>query len=794
MIRNYLVVAVRNLHRYLTYTLINVLGLGLGMCCALLIFLLAAHHLSYDNYHPEADRIYRIVTENHRPEHISYSGGVPAPLGKALREDYTYTEKIARIVTLEDNLITVTENGSLKKFIEPSVAFAEPEAFDIFHLPLITPGSAGKLISDGHGAIITESTAKKLFGDKDPIGQVFRMDNRMDFHVTGVMQDLPDNTDLRSTIYLPYADLRAYNEWLASDDSWGGISSDMQCFVRLKTGVQIDDVEKSLFGYVKKFRPTSKNIHHYRLQPLAGIHTDTRYDGVMGEGALIALTLVGLFLIITACVNFINLATAQATSRSREVGVRKVLGGLRTQILSQFIAETLVITTASGLIALAVVSAFLPYLNIWFESRISINLLGKGWSVFFIPALVLFVTLAAGFYPGMILSGFKPAQALKGKLAQIRAGGLNLRRMLIVTQFSISQVLVIVLIVVIYQVNFSKEADLGFDREATIMIPVGSHNEQAKTLRAEIAGIAGVKGVSLCWSAPATISQWNTSVRFGNHDEDENFSISSRLADEHYVDLFGIELAAGRNIAASDTMREFLVNEKFAEKMGMTPESLIGEKIMVNGTSTCPIVGVVRNFHDVSFRGDIHPIFIGSSLENYNQYAVKINLQQASGILAAIESKWSATYPELIYSHEFLDDQVADFYRVENNILKLIKIFSAVAILVGCLGLFGLVSFMSIQKTKEIGIRKVLGGSIAQILWIFCREFSLLIVLAFVIAAPVGWLLTQKWLENYPYHITINAWIFIAAIGFTFLTAIITVGYRSLRAATANPVDSLRTE
>lgn len=793
MIQNYIVVAIRNLGRYASYTFINIVGLSLGMGCALLIFSLVAHHLSYENFHPDKERVYRLVTEITR-EQTRYSGNVPSPLGKFVREDYTYTEKIARLATFDQLLITVTENGQAKKFTEPLVSFVEPDYFDIFNFPLAKGGDASKVILQPRTAIISERVAKKLYGDLDPINQVFKFNNTLDFRVGGVLKDIPDNTDLRSEIYLSYANLKEFNEWMASDDAWGGISSSMQCFVRLKPNVDIAKMEEDMFGYVKRYRPNSKNVHHYRLQPLAEVHTDARFGAVMDIQPLMILSLIGVFLIITACVNFVNLATARAASRSREVGIRKVLGGLRKQILWQFMSETFVVALLSVVVAFAIVSALLPYFNIWFESRLSLNLLDNWRLMTFIPVLLLFVTFVAGFYPGLVLSGFQPAQALKGRLSQIRGGKLNLRRVLIVTQFAIAQILVIVLVVVIYQINFSKKADLGFSRDATLILPAGSSDAKLKTLKTQLGMIPGVEKVSLCWAPPASSSFWNTSVKFGNNSEDESFSIASRIADEDYLDLFEIELVAGRNVTPSDTLREFVVNEKFAERIGKTAEEIVGQYITVNGSWRFPIVGVMKDFHSRSFHEDIGAVFIGTNLEDYNSVAVKVNSSNMSEVLTAVEREWSNTYPDLIYSYQFLDDQIAEFYRLEDNFLKLIQIFSFVAILVGCLGLFGLVSYISIQKTKEIGIRKVLGSSIAQILWIFGREFSLLIGVAFLLAAPIGWWSMNQWLQKYQYHVQLNWWIFMSAIGFTFLVAILTVGYRSLKAATANPVDSLRTE
>lgn len=793
MIQNYLLVAFRNIARHSSYTIINVLGLALGMTCALMIFLLVSHHLSYDTNHPELDRVYRIVTEQHR-EQVSYTNSVPSPLGKNLRDDYTFTEKVARVATFGDELVYVTENGQTKKFIEPNVSLAEADFFEIFSIPMLHNEDVRKILVDPNTAIITENVAKKYFGTTDAIDRVFRVGTRGEYKVVGIMKNIPDNTDLRSEVYLPYVGLKAFNAWMAEDDAWGGITSSMKAYVRLKPGVNTTDVEEAMFGYVAKFRPNSKNVHHYKLQPMSDVHFNANYGGPMGTRTIIALSIIGFFLIITACVNFVNLATARASSRSREIGVRKVLGGVRLQILWQFMAETFLITFVSIVIAIAITSALIPLFNEQFHARLSLELF-RDWRVLaFIPTLLLFVTFVAGFYPGIILSGFQAAQALKGKLSQLKAGGMNLRRALIITQFSISQVLVIVLIVVVYQVHYSTTENLGFDRDAVLMLPTGSWDEKAKTLKTELERIPGVERVSMCWDAPTSAAFWRTAPRFGNHDEDENFSVACRIADEDYLSLFNIELVAGRNLTPSDTLREFLVNEKFVEKLGLKPQDVIGEQLRVNGEWVHPIVGVIKDFHDASFHLEINPVFIGTKLDSYNAYAVKVRSSDMTSVMKALEETWTATYPDLVYSAVFLDDQVRQFYEAEATMLKMVEMFSFVAIFVGCMGLFGLVSFMSIQRTKEIGIRKVLGGSIAHILWIFGREFSLLIVVSFALAGPAGYWLASTWLQDYEYHIDLNVWIFAAAVGSTFVIALATVGYRSLKAATANPVNSLRTE
>lgn len=792
MIQNYLLVALRSIGRYMSYAVINVLGLALGMACALLIFSLVSHHLSYDTFHPEPDRLYRIVTEQHRDD-VSYTPAVPPAMGKVIRDSYTFAEKVARVGIFYEQLIYVSENGTLNKFVQPNIGIAEPDFFQLFSIPLLNDGDASRLLQQPNTAIITQQQAIKFFGTEQAVDKIFRV-GANEYRVVGIMKDIPDNTDLRSQVYISYANLKDFDEQVAKEDMWGGIWSNFMTFVRVKPDADIVEAEGVITAHRKRLRPEARNVHEYKLQPISDVHFNPHYNGVMNMRTIIALSIIGIFLVVTACVNFINLSTARAASRSREVGIRKVLGGLRSQILWQFMAETFVITLISSVIAIAVATALLPVINSEFKSRLALDFLGDWRLMTFVPALLLFVTFLSGFYPGILLSAFQAAQALKGKLSQVKTGGLNLRRALIVTQFSISQVLIIVLIVVIYQVHYSKTSDLGFDRDAVIMIPMGSHDEKSKTLRNELAKIPGVENVSLCWSAPASQSQWSTSARFGNRDENENYGVVARLSDENWAPLFGLQIIAGRNLTPSDTLREFLINETFAERIGVTPEEAIGQKLRVNGEWQHQIVGVVKDFHDASFHDDISPVFVGTLLSFYNSYAVKVNASDMSGTLKNIETTWSSMYPELVYSSQFLDQQIAEFYETEENMMKLVQVFSFVAIFVGCMGLFGLVSFMSIQRTKEIGIRKVLGGSISHILWIFGKEFVLLIIVSFAMAGPAGWFLMDKWLQDYQYHIDLGAWIFVSAIGFTALIALLTVGYRSMRAATANPVNSLRSE
>ncbi len=794
MFKNYFKIAFRNLIKHKVYGVLNIMGLALSITCGILIFSLVKHHLSFDNFHANSNRIYRFVTEQHR-DNISYAASVPPAFASAFRKDYPVGEEVARLVTFNNEQVSIEAGNEVKKFKEPGgFAFAEDGYFSIFNFPLLQ----GQLLQEPNTAVITERMARKYFGEENPMNKMIRVGNKVDCRITGLLKDLPRNTDQKAEIFISWPSLPQYNKWLSRDDAWGGITSSLQCFVRLRPNISPAYVENLLPPYVKKFRPTFKNVHHYKLQPLADIHFDGRYGGVMEKRNLWILSFIGIFLLITACVNFINLATAQALRRSREVGVRKVLGSLRRTLFWQFITETGIITVTATVVAIGLSYLLLPYVNEWFKTQVSINVLGDWQLLSFICLLVVLVTFLAGSYPGLVLSRFRPVVALKGKLSMQNIGGFNTRRTLIIAQFTISLILIIGMVVITQQMRYAQKADLGFNKDAVVMIPVGadSAGPSINTLKSQLSAVPGVEKVSLCYAAPASEESWNTGIRFDSRPEEELFKVSMKAGDDQYMPVFGLQLVAGRNIFPSDTVREFLINETLARKLNLkSPQEAIGKKISFDGGNiSATIAGVLKDFHDRSFHEEINAVAITTYSEDYASYAVKIKLNDVKGTLAGLEKTWSSIYPQKIYEYQFLDEHIAEFYETEETMLQLISAFSLVAILIGCLGLYGLVLFMVAQKTKEIGIRKVLGSSVGEMLWIFGKEFSRLLLIAFVIAAPVaGWLM-HTWLQDFKYHIQIGPWVFVTAMALMLTVAAVTVAYQCIRAALMNPIKSLRSE
>jgi putative ABC transport system permease protein len=803
MLKNYFKIAFRNLQRNKVYAIINVIGLSLGIACGILIFTLVSYHLSFDDFHNNKNRIFRIVSNYTYADGIEHQQGVQQPLGKAFRNDYSFTEKVARVVTYSGGgLITLPDEPGMKKFVEDKgVAFAEPEFFDVFNFPLVQ-GDKTTALTQPNSAIITQRIAKKYFGTDNAIGKIIRYKffaAFINFKITGILKDLPYNTDRKQEIYLSYSNLKDGNPRFASDNNWHTVNSSMQCFVLLKPGISAANAEKVFPAFAEKYLGKEEaRSTQFKLQPLSDIHFNTDYDGYADKKYLWSLAFVGIFLIITACVNFINLATAQALNRSKEVGVRKVLGSLKKQLFWQFIAETSLITFFAVVFAYGLSQLALPHLNNLFQTKMQISLFADMRLTVFLFLLIALVIFLSGSYPGLVLTRFQPVAALKGKLSQKNVGGFSLRRILVVTQFAISQMLIIGTIVIAGQMHFSKTSDLGFNKDAIVMLPVPSTDSIGKikmqTLKNRLVQVSGVENVSFCSEAPASEAVHATDIRFGNRPKEEPFDVSVKVGDDQYLQTFNIKLAAGRNIFPSDTAMEFLVNETLVKKLGLkNPQDIINKNIQV-GEKNAPVVGVVKDFYDQSFHNDKSAVCILQQYHNYFNCAVKINLKDTKPVLSSFEKIWNQTYPDYLYSYQFLDERINKFYELDNIMLELIEAFACIAIFIGCLGLYGLVSFMALQKTKEIGVRKVLGASVQSVLWLFGKEFARLLIIAFVIAAPVAWFAMNKYLQDFKYRIHIGFGIFVLAMLSTFVIAAVTVAYRSMKAAIANPVKSLRSE
>lgn len=796
MLMNYFKIALRTLQRNKAYTLVNILGLTLGMACAILIFCLVKYHLGFDDFHEGKNRTYRLLSSVQGAQ-AGWQPGVPPPLAEAMFHDLAFVEAAGRVATFPDQLVSVPAAAAVKKFQEEAgFSFADTSFFTIMHYPL----AKGSLMAEPNTAVITERVAEKYFGGAEAIGRNLRIINRfnnskLEFRITGILRNIPANTDRQQEIYLSYQNLHDFHSGFAKDN-WHQTSAIHQSYIRLKPGVTAETAANALPAFTNKYyNPQRSSRFHFSLQPLQDVHFNTDIDGKVDKQHLWALSLTGLFLIVTACVNFINLATAQALSRSKEIGIRKALGSLQLQLFRQFITETAIIATAAMMLAFILAVWMLPYVNRLFGTQLSMQLFGDAQLMIFLPVLLVMVIFFAGSYPGLILSGFQPVTALKGKISHRHAGGLNVRKGLVVTQFAISQLLIIGTLVIANQMRYAKRADLGFQKDAMVTLPVPVRDQASiGTLNALLAAAPGVEGVTFCGEEPAGHETYITNIRFAGREEQEDFSIYLKGADARYVPVFGLQMAAGRNLSPIDTSHEYLVNETAVKKLGLSsPEQAINQPVRIDGRKGI-IVGVVRDFYNRSFHEPIIPICLTSGAGWYGRCAVKVNARLLSAAMPAIEAAWNKTFPDHLYKYDFLDEKIARFYRLDDMLLRLIRFFAAVAILIGCMGLYGLMSFMAAQKTKEVGVRKVLGASVQNILWLFCREFGKLLLIAFAIAAPLAWYVMSGWLRNFVYRIEIGAGIFALAILVTLVVSALSVGYRSVQAALTDPIRSLRSE
>jgi predicted permease len=802
MIKNYLKTALRNLGRNKGYAFINVLGLAVGIAASLLIFLVIQFETSFDNFHKKKNSIYRLGTEFHTQDGVSYSDGIAFPVAGALRIDFPQLGGVASIFR-NGNQITIDEsNKQVKKLVEDNFYYAEPEFFKIFDFSWLA-GNAQTCLKDPQSAVLTQATAEKYFGNwKLAIGKTIKYDNKTLFKITGILKDPPPNTDFPLSVVVGYTALQ--NTWMKNNlNDWVSTFGGAYTFVVLPPELSPSKFNARLKAFAKKYKPAEYAKDAYIAQPLSEIHYDDRFgnfrEHTFSHSLITALALIGLFLILIACVNFINLATAQAVNRSREVGVRKVLGSSRTQLALQFLGETALITVSAVIIAVVMAEVSLPFLNRLLGTKMTMNFIFNPWLIVFIGIVTVLVTFFSGLYPSIILSGFNPVTALKTKITSKMVGGISLRRALVVLQFAIAQILIIGMLIVVSQMNFFRNASLGFDKAAIINVPLPSDSTSQTRhnyLRNQLLANRDIINASFSFGSPSSENNWNSDFKFDHSPKTTNFSANLKWADPDYFKTYNLQFVAGRSYYPSDTVREFVVNETLLRKLGIrNPQDAIGKEINFwGGNKVANIVGVIRDFNSYSLREPMAPVVLSTWKGVYQTINIKIKPGAEKAVLPYIEKLWNEAYPDFVYKYEFLDETIANFYRQENQLSILYKIFAAIAIFISCLGLYGLVSFMAVQRTKEVGIRKVLGASARHIVYLMSKEFTLLIIIAFIISAPVAYYIMHKWLQNYTYRIPLSASIFLLAVISSMVIAWITVGHRAIRTAIANPVKSLRSE
>jgi putative ABC transport system permease protein len=802
MFRNYLKIAWRNIIRHKTSSVINVAGLAVGFAAFLLIFLVVRYEQSFDQFHVHKNQLFRVIRVARNSAHEAYRIGVPFPVPPSLRSNFPQLANAGAIVPDDFVQVIIKDNGenAAKRFREEhGIFFAEPQFFDMFSFPIVAGEYRNSLKMPGN-VLLTQRLGDKYFGHwQMATGKMLRMDG-VQVRVCGILKDMPANTDFPIKAVLSYATHQNYPELKRFMNDWRFIEEDNYCFVQLNESNSPVQFKQQLKQYSDKYIKSVNPYYFLSIQPLNEMHFDARYgtfDGrVFSENLITVLSTIGIFLLVVACVNFINLSTAQAVNRAREVGVRKVLGSSRRQLILQFLGEAALVSCFALFLALAVALLVIPAANNILDIHLTISALYKGNMIFFLIATLFAVILLAGFYPAFLLSGFNPAQVLKST-GSVQQGGISLRRGLVVFQFFTAQVLIIVTIVMVSQMSYINTADMGFNKEAILsaQLPqdsVGLANQAV--LRNELMKIPGIEKVSLGMGAPIG-NGWFTELRTpDNTSKIPNMITAYKMNDTGFFKLFHLQFIAGRPYYDSDSTREFVVSENVARKLGyLNPQRAIGKRIIVNGFNR-PIVGVVKDFHISSLRDSIAPVVMSTGKQTYGFASVKLNLAQAKPAIAAMQKLWDKYYPDFAFTNSFLDEDIAAYYRQETQLSQLYKLFAAVAIFISCLGLYGLVTFMAMQRKKEIGVRKVLGAPISAILILLSREFTLLIGIAFLIASPIALYFMHNWLKQYAYRINLGPWLFIITIVGSILIAWATVVYTAIKAALANPAKSLRND
>ncbi|MEC5143461.1 ABC transporter permease [Chitinophaga sp. 212800010-3] len=804
---------IRSLRNRKMFTVLNVTGLAVGFAASLLIFVLIRHELSIDTFHSKSDRIYRVVsTETFRNGHVEYDGCAPRPLPAALRQEFPQAEKVSAVFRERRMQFAVAGQAGVeeKKFRVADVYFAEPELFEIFDFPWIA-GSPGAALHDPFTAAISRSLAERWFGRwEDAMGKVIlEGDGRQPYRITGIMSDPPANTDISLQLVLSYATVR--DRWareLTDPRSWDSFTTSSQCFFLLGKHQTIASMEARLPDFVARhytplFANSSTRDSSY-FQSLRDMHFDAKFARYGGEGwsykELWAMGLIGLFLLAVACINFINLSTVQSLTRAKEVGVRKTLGSSRSQLFIRFLAETALLVLLAMILGCVLAELALPSLKQLLSKPVAIRML-DGSTLLFLLLLGILTTFLAGAYPGLILSGFNPVAAMKNKLQSRAAGGISLRRSLIVAQFVIAQLLIIGTLVVNRQTKFFREQPMGFDRKAIVLLDLPWRAEGTSVyryLKNEMKQVPGVLSVTQCDNPPSIDWQRSSYLTFGNNTHPEDFEVSYWNADSDYLNTFQLKLAAGRFPRLTDTAKtEVVVNEKTAKVLGFNdPVTIIGKRIRLGDTSwpLIPVVGVLRDYNNASLKEAVHPMLITSRGNELNMLAIKLDPARMESAMEGLRKLYTANLPAHIFEPVFFDEMVGRFYNAEVITGKLFRIFTLLAIFISCMGMYGLVSFLVVQKTKEVGIRKVLGASVQHIVYLFSKEFTLLIGVSFLIAAPLGYYLMHHWLLGFQYRIPLGWDIFVYAILLSVVVVWLSVGYKAISAALTNPVKSLKTE
>ena len=809
MIRNYLKIAFRNLTKYKFISFINLFGLTLGLICCLLIFIFILHELSYDKYHPNADRVYRVTRRFSNPETGALSlhlSTVAPPFGPLLQNDFKEIENMTRL--LQNGTTAIRYND--KMLNEPDVYFADDKFFDFFKADVLQ-GNPQKALAAPYSVMMTDETAKKYFGNEDPMNKVIRVNfgNYFDFKVTGIYKPLSSNTHFHPDMMLSFNTLKDTLIYGAENlrTNWGNNS--FFTYLRLPEGYDPKKLEVQFPAFLNRHMNEGGPIKPSQwtslsLQKLTDIHLTSHTDYEAEENGDIKrvyiFSAIALFILLIACINYMNLSTARSTLRAREIGIRKTVGAQRKEIMAQFLSESVLVSWIAMLLAFAFSWLLIPWLNDISGQQLSISVLMEWYIILPILLVPFVVGILSGLYPALFMSSFQPVKVLKGFL-RTGGGNISFRKVLVTLQFAISIILIICTAIVFSQMKYMQNKSLGFDKEQIITLPyVTELNDKYDAFRTELLASSSIKNAGRSSRIPTgrLLDAMGSKMMRGDSLAPVNADIKYVAADQDFISTYGVKVLAGRGFSrefGSDTSA-FLINEASVTVLGLkSNEDAIGKDFGYGGR-TGKIIGVFNDFHFESMHQKIVPLvlLVPRNANNFGRISIKVAGANAAAALAHIEKTWKNFLPETPYQYTFLDENFARLYKAEERQKTLFTTFACIAIFIACLGLFGLSAFTISQRIKEIGIRKVLGASVSTIVTLLSKDFLKLVIISAIIAFPIAWFAMSKWLQDFAYRIDMPWWVFLAAGIIAALIALLTISFQAIKAAIANPVKSLRTE
>jgi putative ABC transport system permease protein len=809
MIKNYLKTSLRFLLKNKTFSLLNIIGLALGTLCCLYILLYVQDQYSYDKHHKDAGDIYRLTTTLNLTGDSHKSGASSPPISPIIKKDFSEVEQFTRVVGgsafgVNKTLLTYKE----KSFYEKDLTYVDSTFFEVFTYHFVN-GKPANSLTQPYSVVLFKSVADKLFGNENPIGKVITLDNNFgkhNFKVNAVIDESLGKTHIQASMFV-CMNSGGLGDYVLKNTTWAG-NNFLYAYLKLRPNANAVSLERKLPAFLNKYGGAQlkeigmkKELH---LQPVTAIHTTSGYEVEYGKTVspsfLYILVLIAILIQVIACINFMNLSTARASKRAKEVGVRKVVGADKYDLMRQFLGESFLLSFIGVLIALPLLAILLPYLNQITGSVIQLFFFTDYRIWLMLGTLVTVTGLVAGSYPAFYLSAFKAIKVIKGNFtSQVSAAGI--RRSLVVFQFSLSIILIIGVIIIYSQLNYVKNKDLGFEKDQKIVFNFYTDNTQKQidVYANDLRGLAGVKSVSKSDNYLGEFVRHDHGVYLAGGNMTTATDVKNINTDENVLKTNGIKLISGRDFRQNDTGK-VVINETLAKRLGLNPLKAAGTKMytqyLPDPVYFVEIIGVIKDFNYNSLHGEIQPfMFVYDNNKNvFNCITVSINSKNYKSLLSDMSTLWHKDLPGTPFEFMFLDQEVQKQYETEITMSRIINSFTLIAILISCLGLFGLAAFSAEQRNKEIGVRKVLGASVAGIVQLLSKDFLKLVVISFIIASPIAWYATNKWLEAFVYRVPISWWMFALAGVIAMLIAFVTISFQSIKAAIANPVKSLRSE